>query len=78
MAQAKTLSSFMSLPPELRNRVYELALRPQNNGDGGIEGCRAIYVGLNARGENGRFAGRVLCDVMGTATSTYQALSPGP
>ena len=34
----------MSLSPELRNRIYALALRPQTDGEGGIPGTRAILL----------------------------------
>ena len=37
----------MSLSAELRNRIYEFAVRPENDGDGGIDGCRAIFVSVN-------------------------------
>jgi len=34
----------MSLSPELRNRIYALALRPEHDGEGGIPGTRAIRI----------------------------------
>jgi len=47
---SKSRCSFMSLSPELRNRIYALALRPQHDGEGGIPGTRAIRL-TAARGD---------------------------
>lgn len=46
MVATKARSSFFSLSAELRNRVYELALVPQKEGDGGIDNSTAICVGI--------------------------------
>lgn len=39
----------MSLSPELRDRIYDLALHPDEEGDGGISGSRLIRVGAEKR-----------------------------
>lgn len=39
----------MSLSPELRNRIYDLALHPQEDGEGGVKGCRAICISVNKK-----------------------------
>ena len=44
MEAAKSRSSFMSLSPELRNRVYDLVMIPNKDGAGGVEHSRAICV----------------------------------
>ena len=41
---AKSRISFLSLSPELRNQVYELALIPDGDGDGNVTGSKAIDV----------------------------------
>ncbi|KAK5120899.1 hypothetical protein LTR85_005966 [Meristemomyces frigidus] len=44
MEASKARVSFMSLSPELRNRIYELVVKPRKIGDGGVDGERAICV----------------------------------
>lgn len=41
----KSRIDFLSLSAELRNRIYELALTPEEEDEGGVEGSTAIYVG---------------------------------
>lgn len=46
----------MSLPPELRNRIYEDVLTPENDGEGGVPGTRAIAVGIPLMDTTKRYA----------------------
>lgn len=45
MAQSKRHISFLSLPPEQRNQIYELALVPQQKSQAGVDDSTAIYIG---------------------------------
>lgn len=53
MERTQTKISFLSSSAELRNRVYEFAVLPAENGDGGVKGSRAIYIGLERKGQKG-------------------------
>lgn len=54
MEATKARISFMSLSPELRNRVYDLTLIPESEGDGGVKGSMAIYIGAEHEGNANR------------------------
>jgi len=47
MEATKARISFLTHSPELRNRIYELLLMPQENGNGGIPGCKDIFIGIH-------------------------------
>ena len=53
MHETKQRTSFMSLWPELRLRIYELTCWPENEGDGGIHRSRGIFLGVDDLSDDG-------------------------
>lgn len=45
MRETKERTGFMSLWLEIRLHIYDLALRPEKEGNGGVDGYRAIFLG---------------------------------